>query len=70
MRLQYVQNNPEVLIRSINMAENIVESFTEYLECLTDEYQPHIIYRGEFIARYQYSSIEETNNWIVWESTT
>ena len=50
------------------MAENIVESFTEYLECLTDDYQPHIIYRGEFIARYLYSSIEETNNWIVWEN--
>ena len=50
------------------MAENIVESFTEYLESLTDDYQPHIIYRGEFIARYLYSSIEETNNWIVWES--
>lgn len=29
------------------MAENIVESFTEYLECLTDDYQHHIIYRGE-----------------------
>ena len=52
------------------MAENIVESFTEYLDCLTDEYQPHIIYRGEFIARYLHSSIEETNNWTVWESTT
>ena len=50
------------------MAENIVESFTEYLDCLKDEYQPHLLYRGEFLARHLYSTIEETNNWIVWEN--
>lgn len=33
------------------MAENIVESFTEYLECLTDDYQPHIIYREEIYSK-------------------
>ena len=42
------------------MAENIVESFTEYLDCLKDEYQPHLLYRGEFLARHLYSTIEET----------
>lgn len=50
------------------MAENIVESFTEYWDCLKDEYQPHLLYRGEFLARHLYSTIEETNNWIVWEN--
>lgn len=51
------------------MAENIIESFVDYLDSLTDEFQPHIIYRGEFLAKRLYPSIkEETDNWIVWEN--